>query len=107
MRRSFEDAVRAFAGAKVWAMGVMHSRVPFAAPALDIVRRHWAGPTLAYPHSGFFKMPEWQFVDLIAPEDYLREARGWVDRGARLIGGCCGIGPAHIRCLRAAFRVTA
>ncbi len=37
------------------------------------------------------------------PPDYLGFARDWVDRGATIIGGCCGIGPEHIAALRAAF----
>jgi homocysteine S-methyltransferase len=102
----FEDAVRSYAGSGAWAMGVMHSRVPFAAPALDIVRRHWKGPTVAYPHAGHFKMPEWQFVDMIAVEDYAEASRGWARQGANLIGGCCGIGPDHIQRLAEVFRAS-
>ncbi len=37
------------------------------------------------------------------PPGYLAFARDWVDRGATIIGGCCGIGPEHIAALRAAF----
>lgn len=40
-------------------------------------------------------------VDL-TPEGYLAFARFWRDRGARIIGGCCGIGPEHIAALHAA-----
>jgi S-methylmethionine-dependent homocysteine/selenocysteine methylase len=35
----------------------------------------------------------------ITPDAYLRFAREWVDSGADIIGGCCGISPAHIRIL--------
>jgi S-methylmethionine-dependent homocysteine/selenocysteine methylase len=45
-------------------------------------------------------MPNWQFNDVISLEDYFGHARQWVDLGAQLIGGCCGIGPDHIRLLR-------
>ena len=37
------------------------------------------------------------------PPGYLDFARNWVDRGAEIIGGCCGIGPEHIAALHAAF----
>ncbi len=37
------------------------------------------------------------------PPGYLGFVRDWVDRGATIIGGCCGIGPEHIAALRAAF----
>jgi len=30
-------------------------------------------------------------------------ALGWVAQGARLVGGCCGTGPAHIAALCAAL----
>jgi S-methylmethionine-dependent homocysteine/selenocysteine methylase len=35
------------------------------------------------------------------PEGYLGFAKAWVARGATIVGGCCGIGPEHIRRLRA------
>lgn len=37
------------------------------------------------------------------PPNYLRWAKEWVDQGARIVGGCCGIGPEHIAALSAAF----
>ena len=39
-------------------------------------------------------------ADVTAPA-YLGWARDWVERGASIIGGCCGIGPEHISALRA------
>ena len=39
------------------------------------------------------------FVDQISPQDYLERARKWLDTGARIVGGCCGIGPEHIAAL--------
>ncbi|QPG05649.1 homocysteine S-methyltransferase family protein [Salinimonas marina] len=35
----------------------------------------------------------------LSPEDYLQYVRQWAELGATLIGGCCGIGPEHIRAL--------
>ena len=35
----------------------------------------------------------------LSPEGYARTALGWVEDGARIVGGCCEIGPAHIRTL--------
>ena len=37
----------------------------------------------------------------LTPEGYLRFADEWVQRGATIIGGCCGIGPEHIHALAA------
>ncbi|MEA1647546.1 homocysteine S-methyltransferase family protein [Nitrospirillum sp. BR 11164] len=38
----------------------------------------------------------------LTPASYLEWARRWVDAGAAIVGGCCGIGPDHIRALAAA-----
>jgi S-methylmethionine-dependent homocysteine/selenocysteine methylase len=39
----------------------------------------------------------------LEPGAYAGHVAGWVERGARIIGGCCGIGPAHIARLRRDF----
>lgn len=78
---------------------VMHSEVDYIAPTLEEMKRSWIGPLGAYAHSGYWDRPKWNFDALISREDYLEAAKAWVDAGARLIGGCCGIGPEHIRLL--------
>ncbi|MEL0617909.1 homocysteine S-methyltransferase family protein [Cobetia marina] len=35
----------------------------------------------------------------LGPEQYAAHALGWVQRGLRIVGGCCEVGPAHIACL--------
>ena len=82
------------------AVTVMHTLTEDTAPALEIVRRHWSGVLGAYAHAGRWADPEWEFEHLVSPEDYLSAARQWVAIGARLIGGCCAIGPEHIRLLK-------
>jgi homocysteine S-methyltransferase len=46
----------------------------------------------------------WSFTDEMAPDDYAEVAREWVRMGARVVGGCCGTTPAHIRALAAALK---
>ncbi|NBC48635.1 MAG: homocysteine S-methyltransferase [Gammaproteobacteria bacterium] len=36
----------------------------------------------------------------LSPEAYADFAMGWVGHGASIVGGCCEVGPAHIRHLR-------
>lgn len=36
----------------------------------------------------------------LTPENYARFAREWLNLGADIIGGCCGIGPEHIAALK-------
>jgi len=83
--------------------GIMHSEVPDIAQGVDMLRERWSGPMAVYPESGYFTMPNWHFVDTISPEDLVSEARGWREKGVQLIGGCCGIGPEHIKALNTAL----
>jgi S-methylmethionine-dependent homocysteine/selenocysteine methylase len=62
-------------------------------------------PIAAYAHIG---NPEpingWSFSQTVAPPDYAEHARRWRDLGARIIGGCCGTTPEHVRAIRATLR---
>jgi homocysteine S-methyltransferase len=101
--RSLDELVRALAKYPAMAMNIMHTPVPDVAEALGIVRRHWIGPVGVYPESGYFSMPNWQFVDVIAPQALAEAAQGWVRDGVRMVGGCCGLGPEHIAALCQTF----
>ncbi len=79
--------------------GVMHSDVDLTGPALEELGAVWSGPRMAYPDSGYFEMPHWQFVNIIAPGDFADAALGWIDSGTRIVGGCCGLGVEHIDAL--------
>jgi S-methylmethionine-dependent homocysteine/selenocysteine methylase len=81
-------------------VSIMHTLTEDTPPALREVTSRWSGPIGAYPHSGEFIMPNWQFTDMVSPEDFTTQAQGWLGMGVQLIGGCCGIGPEHIRMLK-------
>ena len=92
------DEVMAIAGD---AFLVLHSEVRDTGPALKAAREVWDGPLGAYSHSGDWITPNWQFINMISPENYLAEAKTWVDDyGMQIVGGCCGIGMQHIELLR-------
>lgn len=59
----------------------------------------WGGPSGVYPHIGRFDPPEWLFTDEYPPARYAKEARRWIELGARIVGGCCGTTPEHIAML--------
>lgn len=96
----FEEIVAILRDFDVAAAGVMHTGSDVVADALAIVRGVFDGPLLAYPDSGYFKSPHWQFEDVIAPEELRRFAEGWVADGVNVVGGCCGLSPEHIAALR-------
>jgi len=84
-------------------INIMHSPAEYIAGGLDAVRTVWDGPMGCYPNNGTpASWPEWTEGDL-APEDLVKFASGWAKQGATLIGGCCGIGPAHIQALAQHF----
>jgi S-methylmethionine-dependent homocysteine/selenocysteine methylase len=66
--------------------------------AIEIIRRQFARPIGAYAETGDWQPPNCVF-DGLMPGEYFQEAIDWVDRGAQLIGGCCGTGREHIRIL--------
>jgi S-methylmethionine-dependent homocysteine/selenocysteine methylase len=83
----------------VAATGVMHTPSDLISDALSIVRRSHPGPFMAYPDSGYFRMPHWQFEDVITPQRLREFATRWVEAGVQIIGGCCGLSPGHIEAL--------
>lgn len=99
-RDTLAEALKELPLQDVSLVSIMHTLTEDTAPALQELREHWDGPVGAYPHSGEFIMPNWQFIDMISPEDFTQEAGRWIEQGAQLIGGCCGIGPEHIQMLK-------
>ena len=81
---------------------VMHNDINLTAEAIDVIKNDWSGPIGAYPESGVFKMPHWDFGD-IEPENFVAHCKAWREAGASVIGGCCGIGPSHIKAMKEAF----
>ncbi len=100
MDPDFEALVAALTGEGASVINVMHSPIRDTLEGLEAVKRHWSGVLGSYPESGHFIMPNWQFVDIIEPQDLVAEARRWQAAGVQLIGGCCGLGPAHIKALK-------
>ena len=99
----FENLVLALSGYPAMMMNIMHTPITDIEEALAIVKLHWEGPIGIYPESGYFTMPNWQFVDIIEPEKLAEFAQTWVNNGVRMVGGCCGLGPEHIAALRQAL----
>ncbi|WP_162914041.1 homocysteine S-methyltransferase family protein [Taklimakanibacter lacteus] len=98
------DIVKALAGTGADVISIMHTLPNHTGDALKVVRETWQGPLGAYPESGFFKMPDWQFVDIIEPTALVTYAQDWRKMGASIFGGCCGTNPQHIKALSTALR---
>ncbi len=58
----------------------------------------------AQPNAGLPRTIDGRNIYLCSPEYMASYARRFIDAGARLIGGCCGTTPEHIRAIKAAVR---
>ena len=47
---------------------------------------------------------EYDASDSITPVAYAAHAERWVERGASIVGGCCGIGPTHLKAVSERLR---
>lgn len=56
-------------------------------------------PILAKPNAGLPELEDGKTVYKTTPEEFGRDGRLLVEAGARLVGGCCGNTPAHIKAL--------
>ena len=97
---SFSDIIPVLGDYKIEAAGIMHSPANVIGDALNILGQAYCGPKLAYPDSGFFKSPYWQFEDIISPSELHRFVSGWIEDGLQIVGGCCGLTVEHIAALK-------
>jgi homocysteine S-methyltransferase len=102
------------------AVNVMHSPPGAVAPAIRAIGARSRGVLGAYPEleggiTGFAKdgitMPGGDSMRSLArstratlsPSELAALASYWIGAGARIVGGCCGATPSHVRALRAAI----
>jgi S-methylmethionine-dependent homocysteine/selenocysteine methylase len=85
-------------------MCIMHTSPNNINEAIGILRQSWKGPVACYPECGYYKAPDWQFVDVISPAELVLNAKDWQLHGVSIFGGCCGIGPDHIAALSAEYK---
>jgi len=75
------------------------------AVCLNCVSSRKIGADLARLEAVSAGLPIGAYANILSEEDspalYAREAGEWLARGARIVGGCCGTGPAHIEAIRA------
>ena len=58
----------------------------------------------AFPSAGLPQAHNYPLEYSVTPEMFVKSAMKLADRGVRLLGGCCGIGPRHIAALGVALR---
>ncbi len=73
--------------------------------AIERVRAVTSVPLAAQPNAGMPRSVEGRNIYLCSPEYMASYARKFAAAGVRLIGGCCGTTPDHIRAMKSALRV--
>jgi homocysteine S-methyltransferase len=74
--------------------------------AMERVRAATKAPISAQPNAGIPRSVEGRNIYLCSPEYMASYARKFVAAGVRLVGGCCGTTPEHIRVMKSALRAT-
>jgi homocysteine S-methyltransferase len=88
----------------VVAVGVNCVKPEIVGDAIRALRSGTAKPIVVYPNSGETWSPGSESWHGSAKDASLAAlAPAWIAAGARLVGGCCRIGPAEIAALRRAL----
>jgi homocysteine S-methyltransferase len=97
------DAVSAaLAAPRLAAVGVNCTAPRHVSALVAAVRSATDLPVIVYPNSGeVYDAAARRWVGQAATEEWLASAHDWFDGGARVLGGCCRVGPQMIRRLRA------
>ena len=99
-----DEVAKRLAATRPAVMSIMHTSPNDTDEALNILKKYWDGPLGTYPESGYFKSPDWQFVDTIPPAELVAKSKDWQSLGVSIFGGCCGVGPDHIALLAKEFK---
>lgn len=62
------------------------------------------GPVLAAPNAGLPCVESGRAAYALQPDSFARAAIQFVEAGASLVAGCCGVGPEHVRAAAQALR---
>jgi len=83
----------------IFAVGVNCSDPNFISSLIRLIKSVTKDKKIAiYPNSGEAYCTETKtWLSLSKPPDYIKMVREWLDLGADILGGCCGIGPKHIQ----------
>jgi homocysteine S-methyltransferase len=72
--------------------------------AIEVVRQCTSRPLCVMPNAGMPRLVEGRFMYLSSPEYFAKYARRFLRAGVRVLGGCCGTTPEHIKAIARAAR---
>ena len=102
------EAARTISSWEVAALGVNCSNGPkVVLEVLEEMARATELPLVASPNAGQPQLVDGRTIYMAAPEYMAEFARRFVNRGASIVGGCCGTTPAMLREMRGFVRSVA
>jgi 5-methyltetrahydrofolate--homocysteine methyltransferase len=108
MGTSVDDAMKAIidAGADVVGAncGTQLSLEDYLRLAQALVKAAGSTPVILQPNAGAPQTVDGKMVYLAKPEEMANLARRLVDVGVKVVGGCCGTNPGHLKAIAAAVR---
>lgn len=88
-------------------VSIFHSSVAATDAALPLARERWSGPIAVYPEADrtdyVAAVRDQTQPTPITIEEFVERTLSWIDEGAQIVGGCCGIEIEYIRALREAL----
>jgi 5-methyltetrahydrofolate--homocysteine methyltransferase len=81
--------------------GTELSLADYAQLAAELVGASGGRPVIVQPNAGSPALEQGRLVYRTGPKEFGQAAERFLDAGVRIVGGCCGTGPAHIAALAA------
>jgi len=99
MGNSARDCAKALIQEGAWAVGANCGNIDPSQMAVIVSKMREVNslPVIAQPNAGKPRVVDGRTVFDMTPADFALGIRKCIQAGARLIGGCCGTSPAHIR----------
>ena len=73
-------------------------------PVAEAILAHASRPVIFKPNAGLPRVENGRTVYDVSPEDFASSVKKAVEKGVRIVGGCCGTTPAYIASLRSALK---
>jgi S-methylmethionine-dependent homocysteine/selenocysteine methylase len=98
---ALNDAVRVLARLKPAVLSLNCVPLDWVEPALEALASAWPGPRAVYANAGRPEdLDSGEITTAVTPAEYAVHAKDWLETGVRIVGGCCGTAPDHVRALR-------
>jgi methionine synthase I (cobalamin-dependent) len=101
MGNSVRDCAKELTKEGAWAVGANCGNIDPSQMAVIVSKMREVNslPIIAQPNAGKPRVVDGRTVFDMTPADFTVGIRKCIQAGARLIGGCCGTSPAHIRAI--------